>query len=273
VNRGILRAHRCGILTSTSLMVTAPFAAEAVAQARANPTLGVGLHLVLVQGVPASADARATGLMTAHGGFRESAIPAAIRYFFDPTLRRAVLREVRAQLELYRATGLPLDHVDGHLNVHLHPMLQATLAELAPRYGIRSLRLTREPILPNLRYDRRHVLRKTFEGLVLRLLSRITERRLGPAGVTFAERTLGMHQSGACDEPYLVHLLETLPAGTSELYCHPAEAQTAEMRRLMPGYRPADELAALTSPRVRAVVERRGIELVRWSDVRSGGAP
>jgi hopanoid biosynthesis associated protein HpnK len=268
VNRGILRAHRDGILTSTSLMVTAPFAAAAVELARANPSLGIGLHLVLVQGTPASADARATGLATARGGFRESAIPAAIRYFFDPTLRRAVLREVRAQLELYRATGLPLDHVDGHLNVHLHPMLQATVAELAREFGIPALRLTREPVLPNLRYDRRHLLRKIFEGRVLRLLSRMTERRLAPLGVVFAERTLGLHQSGGCDEPYLVHVLETLPPGTSELYCHPAEAQTAEMRRLMPGYRPADELAALTSPRVRALVERAGIALVRWSDLR-----
>jgi hypothetical protein len=148
-------------------------------------------------------------------------------------------------------------------------MLQATLAELAPEFGIPAVRLTREPVAPNLRYDPRHRLRKTFEGVVLRFLSRITEKRLGPLGVVFADQTLGLHQSGACDERYLLHLLDTLPPGTSELYCHPAEAQTPEMRRLMPGYRPADELAALTSPRVRELVERNGIELVRWSDLRT----
>lgn len=262
-----MRAHRDGILTTTSLMVKAPFADEAVALARANPRLGVGLHLVLVQGTPASADARETGLATASGRFRDSAIPAAIRYFFDPRLRRAVLREVRAQLEAYRATGLPLDHFDGHVNVHLHPMLQATIAELAPEFGIRAVRLTREAIAPNLRYDPRHKLRKTFEGVVLRLLSSITEKRLAPLGVVFADRTLGLHQTGQCDERYLTHVLRELPEGVSEVYCHPAESQTAEMRRVMPGYRPADELAALTSPRVRALIEERGIELVRWSDL------
>lgn len=267
VNRGIVRAHRDGILTTTSLMVMSPFAGEAVQLARENPRLGVGLHLVLVQGVPASPDARATGLATASGGFRESAIPAALRYFFDPKLHRAVLREVRAQLERYRDTGLPLDHVDGHLNVHLHPMLQATLARLAPEFGIRAVRLTREPIAPNLRYDRRHRMRKTFEGVVLRFLSRIAERRLAPLGVAFSDRTLGLHQSGGCDETYLTHALSELPEGVSELYCHPAESQTPEMRRLMPGYRPADELAALTSPRIRALVAERGIELIRWSDL------
>ena len=267
VNRAIVRAHRDGILTPTSLTVMSPFAAEAVQLARDNPGLGVGLHLVLVQGTPASADARATGLATTSGGFRESAIPAALRYFFDPKLHRAVLREVRAQLERFRDTGLPLDHVDGHLNVHLHPMLQSTLAALAPEFGIRAVRLTREPIAPNLRYDPRHRARKTFEGVVLELLSRITERRLAPLGVAFADRTLGLHQSGGCDERYLTHALSELPEGVSELYCHPAEAQTPEMRRLMPGYRPADELAALTSPRIRALVAARGIELVRWSDL------
>lgn len=267
VNRAIVRAHQDGILTTTSLMVTSPFAAEAIELARDNPRLGVGLHLVLVQGTPASPDARATGLATASGRFRESAIPSAIRYFFDPKLRRAVLREVRAQLEAFRATGLLLDHFDGHVNVHLHPMLQATIAELAPEFGIRAVRLTREPIAPNLRYDPRHRLRKTFEGVVLRFLSGITERRLAPLGVVFAQRTLGLHQSGGCDERYLAHALAELPEGVSELYCHPAEAQTPEMARLMPGYRPADELAALTSPRIRALVDERAIELIRWSDL------
>lgn len=267
VNRAVVRAHQDGILTTTSLMVMSPFAGEAVQLARENPRLGVGLHLVLVQGVPASADARQTGLATANGGFRESAIPAALRYFFDPKLHRAVLREVRAQLERFRDTGLPLDHVDGHLNVHLHPMLQSTLAHLAPEFGIRALRLTREPIAPNLRYDPRHRVRKTFEGVVLRVLSRIAERRLAPLGVVFADRTLGLHQSGSCDERYLTHALSELPEGVSELYCHPAEAQTPEMRRLMPGYRPTDELAALVSPRIRALVAERGIQLIRWEDL------
>jgi hopanoid biosynthesis associated protein HpnK len=268
VNRAVVRAHREGILTATSLMVTAPAVAEAVALARETPTLDVGLHLVLVQGRPASPDARATGLATPAGGFRESAIPAALRYFFTPRLRRAVRREVRAQLERFRATGLPLSHLDGHLNVHLHPMLQDVLAPLVVEFDVPALRLTREPVLPNLRWDRRHAARKTFEGLTLRLLSAMAERRFRALGLAFADCTLGLHQTGTVDEAYVAHLLETLPPGTSELYCHPAEGQTEEMRRLMPGYRPADELAALTSPRIRALVDRERIRLVRWSELR-----
>jgi hopanoid biosynthesis associated protein HpnK len=268
VNRAIVRAHREGILTATSLMVTAPAVEAAVALARATPTLGVGLHLVLVQGRPASKDARTTGLATPSGSFRESAIPAAITYFFTPRLRRAVRREVRAQLERFRATGLPLSHLDGHLNVHLHPMVQDVLAPLVPEFGIPALRLTREAVRPNLAWDRRHAFRKTFEGLTLRLLSAMAERRFGALGVVTADQSFGLHQTGACDEAYVAHLIETLPSGTSELYCHPAEAQTDEMRRLMPGYRPGDELAALTAPRIRELAAAKGVRLVRWSDLR-----
>ncbi len=269
VNRAIERAHREGILTATSLMVTGPAAGEAVLTAGSLPRLAVGLHLVLLQGRCAAPPTQLAGLVRSDGTFREQAISAALLYFFSPALRASLRREIRAQLEAFRATGLELSHVDGHLNLHLHPVVQRTLAELAPEFGIRAVRLTREPIRANLRWDGRHALRKTFEGVALGRLSAIAARRLCAQGVVFTDRLYGLHQSGACDEPYLLHLLSTLPPGDSELYCHPAEAQTQAMRRVMPGYRQADELAALTSPAVRALIERHGIELATYADLRS----
>ena len=50
INQAVIRAHREGILTTTSLMVNEPAFEEAVALARENPTLGVGLHLTLLCG-------------------------------------------------------------------------------------------------------------------------------------------------------------------------------------------------------------------------------
>jgi hopanoid biosynthesis associated protein HpnK len=267
VNQAIVRAHRDGILTSTSLMVAAPAAREAVALARAEPRLAVGLHLVLVQGRSALRPESLGGLARADGSFREQAILAGIAYFFRPALRAALRREVRAQLEAHRSTGLALSHVDGHLNIHLHPFVQQVLVDLAPEFGIRAVRLTREPIVENLRYDPRHAVRKTLEGVVFRILSRIAERRFARLGVTSTDHLFGLHQTGACDEAYLAHLLRRLPPGDSELYCHPAQAQTAEMRRMMPGYTPAAELAALTAPSIRALVDELGIELVSYPEL------
>jgi predicted glycoside hydrolase/deacetylase ChbG (UPF0249 family) len=195
-------------------------------------------------------------------------IPAALLYFFRPSLRSALRREIRAQLEAYRATGLTLDHVDGHLNIHLHPVVQSVLLELATEYEIPAIRLTRDPIVPNLRYDARHPVRKIFEGVAFRALSRVAARRFGARGMAYVDHLFGLHQSGGCDAPYLRHVLATLPPGDSEIYCHPAERQTPEMRRAMPGYRPADELAALTDPSVRATLDTQSIQLVHYGDLR-----
>jgi hopanoid biosynthesis associated protein HpnK len=270
VNHAVLRAHAEGILTSTSLMVTGASAREAVELAQRAPRLAVGLHLVLVQGRPAAPLGEIAGLARPDGRFRESAIPAGLAYYFSPRLRRVVRREVGAQLEMFRATGLPLSHVDGHLNIHLHPFVQLVLADMVPRFGIRAIRLTREPILRNLRWDLRHPLRKTFEGLAFQALSALAARRFARLGVVSTDHLFGLHQTGAFDERYLRHLIATLPPGDSELYCHPAIEQNAEMRRVMPGYRQDAELAALVSPGLRDLAEQHGVELATYADLAQG---
>lgn len=267
VNRGVLRAHREGILTSTSLMVAAPAASQAVSLARETPSLAVGLHLVLVQGRSAAEPEALAGLVRSNGEFRDNAVLAGLAYYFRPALRRALESEIRAQLEAFRDTGLPLSHVDGHLNIHLHPYVQLVLARLAPEFGIRAIRLTCEPILRNLRYASRHAARKIFEGLVFRALSRLARGRFRRLGIVSTDYLFGLHQTGACDQAYLRHLITTLPGGDSELYCHPAEGQTREMRRAMPNYAHQRELAALTSPAVRALIEETGITLSRYADL------
>jgi hopanoid biosynthesis associated protein HpnK len=266
VNAGVVRAHREGILTSTSLMVTGAAAAEAVALARQHPRLAVGLHLVLVQGRPAAAPAGVPRLVTDAGKFGEQPVAAGLRYawvYASQAGRAQLRREVEAQLSAFAATGLRLAHLDGHLNMHLHPMVLAILIELAPRYGIRALRLSREPLGTALLQDRRHLGRKVAEGLVFRLLAAHAAPRLRAAGIVTADRVYGMHQTGRVDERYLLEVIEALPPGVSEVYCHPAEGRPAEAHH-QAGYDHAGELAALTSPRVRAAVQAAGVELVSY---------
>lgn len=270
VNRGILRAHREGILRCASLLVAAPAAAEAVDMARATPTLEVGLHLALVQGQATSARRSIAGLVDGEGRFRNAPIPAGVAFFFRPRLRRAIAVEIRSQLEAFQATGLALSHVDGHLNMHLHPVALDVLADLAFEFRIPAFRLARDPLIGNLRFDPAHAARKTSENAAFRALSRRAERRLAARGVVFADRLFGLHQSGRCDESYLLDVIHRLPRGVSELYAHPAEEHTAELERLMPGYRHGDELAALVSPAVRRAVEDTGLALATWRDLVRG---
>jgi chitin disaccharide deacetylase len=267
VNDGIIRAHRDGILTQTSLMVTGDAAAHAVALAREHPRLAVGLHLVLAQGRPAAPRHEIPGLVRADGAFRDSPIPNGIRYAWAAVHaagRRQLVREIEAQLDAFAATGLPLAHIDGHLNMHLHPMVLTILVELAPRHGIRAVRLSRESLGAALRYDRRHLVRKTFEGVVFQALAAFAAPRLRAAGIVSSERVYGMHQTGHVDEAYLLDVISHLPSGVSELYAHPAVGQAATMARYQAGYDHDGEVAGLTSPRVRAALARSGVALTTY---------
>jgi len=269
VNAGIIRAHRDGILTSTSLMVTGDAADEAVRLAREHPRLGVGLHLVLAQGRPASRPEDVPGLVARDGNFRRAPVAAGIGYawlWLSRAGRAQLRREITAQLEAFASTGLRLAHVDGHLNMHLHPMVLPILLELAPRYGIRAVRLLRDDLAGALRHDRGHLGRKIAEDCVFRVLAAYAAPRLGAAGITTADRVYGMHQTGHVVEPYVLALVATLPAGLSELYCHPSAGASPVLAPYQRGYDHVGEVAALTSARVRRAIEAERVELVSYAD-------
>jgi hopanoid biosynthesis associated protein HpnK len=267
VNRAVLRAHVDGILTSTSLMVTGDAADEAVGLARAHPRLAVGLHLVLAQGRPAASHADIPHLVARDGQFGRQPVLAGLRYAWHWAFgagKVELRREVGAQLEAFAATGLPLTHVDGHLNMHLHPMVLPILLELAPRYGIGAMRVPREPLRDALRYDAAHLGRKTSEGCVFAALAAYATPRIRAAGIKTADRVYGMHQTGHIDERYVLGLLASLPGGVSELYCHPAHGRAPVLAPHQPGYDNEGEVSALVSPKVRAALAGAGIALVSY---------
>jgi hopanoid biosynthesis associated protein HpnK len=271
VNVGILTAHREGILTNASLMVNGEAFAEAVELARLTPTLSVGLHLVLAQGRATTAAAELPGLVDAAGMFSTNPVVTGIRYFFTPGIRPQLEREIRAQLEKFQGTGLPLSHVDGHLNIHMHPTVLGILLELALQYGIRALRLSREPLGISLRLDRREWPRKVAEAAALRGLAWYAAPRLAARGVRHPDQMFGLHQSGHLTERYLLGVLAALPPGVTEVYCHAAVVDAEARRWRPPDYESAAELAALTSARVRAALTAAGIERISYRDLAAGG--
>jgi hopanoid biosynthesis associated protein HpnK len=270
VNAGIIRAHREGILTDASLMVNGVAVDEAVELARATPTLSVGLHLVLLQGHATTLPDAIPGLVDAAGMFRNDPVAVGIRYFFTPGIHVQLEREIGAQLEKYLRTGLPLSHVDGHLNIHMHPTVLGILVRVAERYGIRAMRLPREPLDISLRLDRRDRSRKIAESLTFRRLAAFAARRLQARGIRYPDQMFGLHQSGHVTEPYLLGVIEALAPGVTEIYSHASITDT-EARR----WRPADyeceaELAALTSPRVRAALSQQQIERTSYRALSCG---
>ncbi len=267
VNAGILRAHRDGILTDAGLMVTGAALDEAVDFARDNPSLSVGLHLVLVQGRAASPAREIPALVDSSGHFSVNPIISGLRYFFQPYIRRQLEREVRAQLEKFVATGLELSHIDGHLNIHMHPAVLSILLDLADEFGIRAVRLSRESLAPALRFDRSHLTRKCFEATAFHGLGWLAGRRLRTRSIRHPQHMYGLHQTGRVTEEYLLHTFAELPDGVSEIYCH-AGVVDAEAARWRPAdYRSEAELRALTSERIRDALRQNGIALTSYRDM------
>jgi hopanoid biosynthesis associated protein HpnK len=261
VNRAILQAYREGIVTHASLMVTGDAADEAVALAKANPGLSVGLHLVVVSGRSALPPSEIPDLVDRNGHFPWGPVRSGLRYQFGGRGVRAQLRrEIRAQLERFLQKGLPLTHVDGHLHMHMHPVVLSYLAELADELGIRTVRLPLEELGANLAFDRRAVARKLVWAWIFGRLRRHGERRLRSAGIAFADRVYGLLQTGRVTESYLLDLLPRIRVSTAEIYCHPNSSLPGEPRNGPPeaGRR---ELEAVTSPRVRRAVEACGFTL------------
>ncbi|HEY1505222.1 MAG TPA: hopanoid biosynthesis-associated protein HpnK [Stellaceae bacterium] len=256
VNEAVEDGHCRGILTAASLMVTGEAAADAVARAKRLPKLGVGLHLVLVDGAPVLAPAQIPDLVGSDGRFSANVFAQGVRIFCLPSVRRQLAAEIRAQLEAFRATGLTLDHVNAHHHFHLHPTIQQTLLRLAPEFGIRAVRLPLEP--PGASGRRWAWLTGFMESRHARRL----REKLDIAGVAHNDWIFGLADTGAMTAERLRHYLEALPDGASEIYFHPATARPSVWPA---NYRYADEAAALIDPEARAIIARRGIEIMPFA--------
>lgn len=264
VNRAVEQAWQQGILTQASLMPGGAAFNEAVEIARRNPGLQIGLHLTLVQGRPVLPPEKIPGLVTANGCFPDNPVAVGMKLFFDPTIRMQLRNEIEAQIIKIKETGLALSHIDGHLNIQMHPTVFGILTELMPLYDITSFRITRERLLENLRYDRTRLPGKTVERFIFGSLANYAEPTLRNQGIVTAVEVKGVLNSGRMTEAYLLAILERLQPGTSEIYFHPGCLPDAEITRRMPDYLHQEELAALLSPRVRERLQQLEITLTNY---------
>lgn len=266
VNAGIVRAHRDGILRSASLMVAEPAARAAAELSRDNPGLDVGLHAVVCQGRSILDSSRLGAALNASGEFIDRPVAAGMRYFFDRSLRTAMTDELRAQVERHLELVGYLNHIDGHLNFHVHPLFADILVNLAVEYKVPCIRLPRERVMTTIRLRRDNATRKLVESAIFRTLSRRTRRMMIERGLTSTDALFGLHQSGHLSEDYVVGVIDRIRDGTTELYFHPA----ADIGGVPPSAAAQLEVEILMSPRVRDAIARNGIELTTFAELAKG---
>jgi chitin disaccharide deacetylase len=265
INRGIIEAHRDGIVTSASLMAIGDAFEEAVACAHEYPSLSLGIHLTLVEGRPVLPPDRIPSLVTANGRFYQSLSIFLQKWFMGQIRMHDVEREFDAQIEKAMDHRVRIDKLDSHMHIHLLPGVFPTVLALARRHHIPAIRLPTEGVLslgsPT-----------TFGGwcrrAVLTTFSAFRSHRLVKAGRLHSKRCIGIAESGQLTEEALLRMLQRLRPGLTEIMVHPGYRDSVldnwpQSRR----YKREQELTALTSPRVKAFVERQRIKLISYSAV------
>jgi hopanoid biosynthesis associated protein HpnK len=270
VNEAIERAHCDGVLRAASLMVAAPATEDAVERARRMPDLAVGLHVVVVNGRPALPLDQVPDLVDERGEFLIDLVGAGFRFFFRPGVRRQLEAEIRAQFERFAATGLPLDHVDAQCHMHVHPTIFRLILKVGREYGMRAIRIPREPFALSYRAGGDRLGARLGNTLLTEPWLALMRARARRDGIACNDYAFGVNDPGAMNEARVLALVEGLPPGVTELFFHPATGPFAGADPGTENFQWAAELAALTSDNVRAAIERGGVDSVTYGEIANG---
>lgn len=244
VNQSILDLHQSKALSSATLMAAASHTPAAAAIATLHPRLGVGCHVVLVDGNPVLPPENLPGLVLPSGSFRPTLGTFAFDLARGNIPESEIEMEAVAQIRRLQALGVHVTHVDTHKHTHmfarvLHPLLRA-----AALCGIPSIRnpfepdwaLSATPHPPVVRSIQVRLLR-TYRKNFLKLVEK--------AGLATPDGSIGVLATGTLNTPALQSLLKAMPPGTWELVCHPGypDQQLSSIRTRLKESRQVEHIA------------------------------
>jgi len=240
INRAVIELHQAGVVTSATLMATGPAFEDAVKLALANPTLGIGCHLVLVDGIPIShPDSIPTLLGADAKTFRPSILD-----FAQAALRRTIeqddlARETQAQIQRIQRAGIDVTHIDSHKHTHVFPSVAETVFHIANRCGVASIR---NPIEPRWSSSMAGSVGRRLGLRIFDVFAPPFERMTQEARAfgLIPDGTLGMAATGSMDAAMMRRMVDFLvahqPDSTFEMLCHPGyndadlDRQTTRLR-------------------------------------------
>ena len=223
VNRSIIELHQAGVLTSATLMATGAAFDDAVALAHANPTLGVGCHIVLTDGMPVSDPRDIPTLIGPDGrNFRPSLVDFVQALLRGKVREEEIECEASAQIRKLKQAGITLTHVDSHKHSHLFPRVSRPLLRALEAESIRAIRNPFEPAFTQ-RLSHAGVKRRLQINLLNRLRPGFSgQSQIVSGAVKTTGGTVGVSATGNLNAVTLTELLLVMPAqGTYELVCHP----------------------------------------------------
>jgi predicted glycoside hydrolase/deacetylase ChbG (UPF0249 family) len=245
VNQGIIKAHREGILTATTIMAVGAAFDDAVRLARENPELDIGVHLVLVGQPP---------------------FPRTVAQLTRAVMlgRIRIYEELSAQVRRVLDAGLNPSHLDTHKHTHLLPPVLDVVARISQEFKIRWVRRPFDfPITPRSISWRKHTVSRAF-GVVRGRFERV----LSQHGCRWTDHFAGFQITGKFTADDVAKLIRSLPEGSTEFMCHPGIC-TAELRAEHTRLKESreEELRALTAPEVRDALRESGVELATFNSL------
>ncbi len=258
ISRGILHAHREGIVTSTSAIALGPAYPKVASWLADEDVLGVGVHLAAVGEDPPLLSAREIPSLVGKRGHLCETYSAFIGRALLGRVNPEELRlEFTAQLESVQELGIPITHLDAHQHLQLWPSVCSVVIDLATRFDIPAVRVprfrARSPV-----------------AMGVTLLGARLARRAKAAGLRFPLDAAGIECAGRLDEKLLPTVLARLARHgheAVELTVHPGEGDDVDRSRYRWGYRWEDELAALVGPVAKRAVASAGFRLATYADL------
>lgn len=264
INAGIIKGYREGFITSTSLMTTATYWQEAVALAKENPKLGVGVHLTLVGSVPpALPEDKVKSLLDADGLFLPDYVAFAKRYYTGGVKRSELEAELRAQIERSLASGVNITHIDSHQHTHVLPGIMPLVLKLSYEYNIIRVRIPKEGYFFTGGY-------KTGIGRMigrsgLSFCADMAAYEADKLGIRHPQHFFGMLAGGHLNAQLIANILRALPEGVSEIMTHPGLDSAALGKIFNWQYHWRDELDAYLAADNKKLLQELEIEPVNFS--------
>jgi predicted glycoside hydrolase/deacetylase ChbG (UPF0249 family) len=261
VTEGILRSHRRGVLTSTTILANMPGAEQAARMTADCPRLGVGVHLNVTQGPALSKEGRV--LADGDGVMRRTPLEVVRACIPGRRMLAAVKAECDAQIRWVLDHDIRPTHLDSHRHLHVFPSIFVRVADLAARYGIRFVRWPREKLpgadWPAAPAGQRRL--RAWLNLFSRLDHALCPRLHGAAG------TWGIAHTGHIDSDWLIRAAGRVGPGVIEIMTHPGleEGLDPRLTRLVESR--SRELEALCDPAVAEAFRGNSVRLINYGEL------
>lgn len=265
VNKGIVRGHKEGIITSTSLLAGGYDFDGAVKAAKSLPELGIGVHTALVGGLKPVSDPEKVPSLLEDGKFVESYPKFIKKAAMGQINFQEVYNELDLQFEKVMSSGLNITHADGHQHLHVLPQITPIMVTLLKKYGIKKMRIPAE--------DKFFMNGITQWG---RYIGKVGLAEVADHAYTFTSRNgiwspryfWGMMSGGRLTEDRLLHILGRIAntRGSHEIMTHPGAKDSVLNKQFHWDYHWESELYSMCSPVIRQFIEAHNIRLLNYGE-------